>query len=224
VFQETSERLVKWASDTVGEAIATLTPPADAPTGRGVGLHLLDLEPQPPPRGVRQPRLHVTLRYLITAWAETAAEAQRLLGTLTFAAMQQPDLDLDRTPPPLALWQAFGVPPQPCLVVRCQAWTDIPARPVKIAKKAVFETTVARHLAGRVIAASGAPVADATIEAPEYRLEAQTGSRGEFQLPAMPDSSRVRLVVRSARGEETVDVTPPSIAGDPLVIQLQKQE
>jgi hypothetical protein len=224
VFQQTSELLVKWASDTVGEKIARLAPPPRAPKGRGVGLHLLDLEPLPPPHGARQQRLHVRLRYLVTAWAESAADAQRLLGALTFAAMQHPDLEIDRTPPPLALWQALSVPPQPCLLVRCQAWTDVPARPVAIVTKPVFETSVARHLAGRVIAASGAPVADATIEAPEYRLEAKTSARGEFELPALPDAPRVRLVVRSRRGEEIVDVTPPALAGDPLVIQLQKQE
>jgi hypothetical protein len=224
VFQETSDRLVKWASDTVGEAIARIAPPPQKPKGRGIGLHLLDLEPLPPPHGPRQQRLHVTLRYLVTVWAESPADTQRLLGTLTFAAMQHPELEIDRTPPPLALWQAFAVAPQPCLLLRCQAFTDIPARKVAIVTKPVFESSIARHLAGRVIAASGAPVADATIEVPEYRLEARTGERGEFELPAMPAAPQVRLVVKSLRGEQTVDVSPPAIAGDPLVIQLQKQE
>jgi hypothetical protein len=139
VFHETSARLLDWVAETVGERIARLAPPPTMPTGRGVSLHLLDLRPVST-FNRRGDRLEVVLRYLITAWAERGEDSQALLGQLAMAAMTHPDLELDSELPPDALWEALGVPPQPCLLLRATARHEVPPAPARIVVSNLFET------------------------------------------------------------------------------------
>jgi hypothetical protein len=142
MFHATSARLVDWATETIGEPIAALTPPAGGRAKRGVSLYLLDLCPQPRPNGAKVVRLQVSLRYLITAWAERAEDGQALLGRMAIAAMTHPELEVESDPPPASLWAALGAPPQPCLLVRTTAWHELPRKTTPVVTGAVFETTV----------------------------------------------------------------------------------
>jgi hypothetical protein len=123
MFNEISERLVAWAGQVVGEPIATLGPPTTGTSDRRIGLSLVDVIPQAAARA-QLSRFEVSLRYLATVSAETPAEAHRLLGLLTFAAMSRPDLTLDPDRPSMQFWLAFGMAPQPCLSLRVTAWKD----------------------------------------------------------------------------------------------------
>lgn len=126
MFDDTSEALVAWARGVLGEVTVRLGPPPPSPVGRGVSFQLLDITPQPVPHEWRYRRLHASLRYLATAWADDDATVHNMLGRLTFAAMQHAAIELQPEPPSVALWQALGVRPQPGLLLACQAFHDIP--------------------------------------------------------------------------------------------------
>lgn len=138
MFQQTSTRILDWIAETLGERIVVLAPPPAMPAGRGVSLHLLDLEPVPATNG-RRDRLEVVLRYLITAWAERAEDSHAQLGRLAVAAMTHPEFELDSDPPPVSLWEALGVPPQPCLLLRATARHELPHAPARIVVSNLFE-------------------------------------------------------------------------------------
>ena len=59
---------------------------------------------RPPARGVPQPHLNLTLRYLVTSWSQKPAEAHRLLADLLFAAASNADYEVELGSPALEMW------------------------------------------------------------------------------------------------------------------------
>lgn len=161
MFDDTSEALVAWARGVLGDITVHLGPPPPFPMGRGVAFRLLDITPRPVPHERRYRRLHASLRYLATAWADDDVTAHNMLGRLTFAAMQHATIELQPEPPTMALWQALGVPPQPSLIFRCEAFHDLPEDADMPERHAMFPRVSGsrrdRHAAGtREAAASDA--------------------------------------------------------------------
>jgi len=94
----------------------SLEAPGVRPTGRGVGLYLLELIQSPPPSTSRRPPLQLALRYLVTAWSDKPEDAHQMLVDLMFAAMENSDFQVEQEPVPLTLWTALTVPPRPSFV------------------------------------------------------------------------------------------------------------
>jgi hypothetical protein len=226
VIEQTSAGLKHWVNETLGAELATFRSPlADDhnPQARGVALSLLDITATPPPRSARRQRLEADVRYLITAWAADALDAHRLLGDLLFAALENPDLDVGLEPPPLALWRAFGVPPQPAFVVRCRTWKDLEPRPITPVTKRVFDVGVARHIAALVIARDGRPASNVTVDLPAHGTAVQTDANGRFTFAAVLPETPSALVVRVGGVEQTVELGPATVDG-PLIVHLDTQE
>ncbi|HZH77837.1 MAG TPA: hypothetical protein VEY88_17555, partial [Archangium sp.] len=49
------------------------------------------------------------------AGGDSPERAHHVLGQLVFAAMEEPEFEVDLAPLPVALWSALGVPPRPAL-------------------------------------------------------------------------------------------------------------
>jgi hypothetical protein len=152
LLDQIDERLGRWARSVLAEATVSFAPPRamEPPGGAGaaaaggasggpsdgvvVGLYLMELSHRPAARSNRRPPLSITLRYLITAWADDPAAAHRAIGALVFEAMKTADLEVEPDPLPLAAWAAFGVPPRPSFLVRVavqQPWDERLAPPVR---------------------------------------------------------------------------------------------
>ena len=111
-------RLSDWIKNILDDVEVFLTAPGVSETGRGIGLYLLELVHTPAARTAQAPPLQVTLRYLVTARADTPEEAHRLLGNLVFAALENAELEVEQEAAAPALWAALGVPPRPSFMLR----------------------------------------------------------------------------------------------------------
>jgi hypothetical protein len=223
VFDDTSDMLVRWAREVVGDAAVHLGPPPPFTPGHGVAIRLLDITPQPVPRERRYRRLHASLRYLVTAWADDDATAHRLLGRLTFAAMQHPTIELRPEPPPVALWQALGLAPRPGLLLECRAFHDMPEDDDSIpVRRTIFASTPDARLDGRVVGADGRPVDRATVAVPKYHLRAETDDAGRFHLPPLPRNERATLVVHANGQQQAIDLVNAGGRSAGVVIQLDR--
>lgn len=220
MFDDTSETLVTWAREVLDDATIHLGPPPPSPVGHGVAFRLLDITPQPVPHERRYRRLHANLRYLVTAWADDAVDAHRMLGRLTFAAMRHDTIELHPDPPTVALWQALGVPPQPGLLLTCVAHFDLPdedAHP----RRTIFATMPESHVNGRVVGTDGRPVDRAMVVVPKYDMRAQTDDAGRFHLPALPREETATLVVHAHGHAQAVDLVQSGGRAAGLVIQFE---
>jgi hypothetical protein len=222
MFQDTSDALLTWAREVLGDVPVRLGSPSPGPTTSGVAFHLLDITPHAGPNGEQYRRLHATLRYLATASAPDASTAHNLLGRVMVAAMQHKTFTLDREPPPTALWQALGVPPQPALLLKCHAHHELSRPEPSPSRRTIYASTPSSHLDGRVVGADGRPVEQATVVVPKYEMRARTDDGGHFHLPPLPRHETATLVVHAHGRQQTVDLVQAGGRSPGLVIQLDR--
>lgn len=224
MITEADNQILEWTKAVLGEPIGILNPPASERQGRGVGIHLLEVTPETIERSATRPRLQLWLKYLITSWADSTAEAHHLLDQLFEAAMQHPEFEIQTELPGPAWWQAFGSVPQPSLALRTRAWKELAPKPVKLVRKSIVETVPGRPLEGVVIGPEDIPIADAAVELPALNLSTRTGPHGEFHFANVPVSSGLRTLRVRARGREmNVDLSKLSTSST-LSIHFQIEE
>jgi len=110
MIDQVDQDLVRWVQNILTDSKVSLTPPQPSEAGEGVGLFLMDTVLTPPARGTKRPPLQITLRYLVTTWAESPEKAHRMFGELLFAALESSEFEVESKPPDV--WKAFGV----CLI------------------------------------------------------------------------------------------------------------
>jgi hypothetical protein len=208
MIEQADARLHDWALGVEPDLDVSFGPPTNAhTTPRGVSLHLMELVPQPPPRGPERPPLQLALRYLVTTWADAVEDAHRLLGALVFAAMEQTDMQVELQPLDGAAWQALAVLP-------------LPVQPL-VRGPVVVQSAAVASLYGRVVGPGDLPLADAIVEVPSLRLAARTDARGLFAFPAVPGPpTAVTLRVRARGKELMLAAALPTSPEQPQVIQI----
>jgi Carboxypeptidase regulatory-like domain len=222
VIEQIDRRLAEWVTAVLGGQAVELSPPGEGGDGSAVSLYLMDLRNAPPARGGNRPPLQVVLRYLVTARAQDPAEGHRLLGELVFAAMEAPEMEVELEPLPVALWRAFGVPPQPAFVLRMPLRRERPEPVVpRVRQPLVLRTEPAISLQGTVVGPGDLPIAGARVELPAVARSTRTDHRGRFAFAGVP-ASGTRTVRVSAKGRE-ISVTAGTGDG-PLLIRLQPME
>ena len=226
MIDQVDGRLEQWVGTILEGANVSLAAPAASETGRGVSVYLVELLRTPPPRGARRPPLQISLRYLVTAWAETSAEAHRMLGELVFAAMEQPELEVERDPVPVALWTALGVAPRPSFVLRVPLQLERPEPTAPLVRVTpVVRQSPMQSLHGLVCGPGDVPVMGARVELPALHLSTNTDSQGRFHFPAVPSDPPVKFVLVRAKGQEhSVAAERAIIDGELLLIRLQGPE
>ncbi len=226
MIDQTDAQLRDWLTSILTGATVSFAPPADAQTGRGVNLYLLDLLPMPPGGASRRLPLQLTLRYLVTTWAEESEEAHRMLGDLVLAAMQNSELEVELNPIPLPAWQVFGIKPRPCFALRVPLHLERPAPPTKLVRKPlVVKTTLLTSLQGLVLTPDNVPLAGAQVGIPSLGLAARADADGRFSFPAIPIEPHVKQLSVVAKGrEQQFDIEQPSSEHELLVIHFDIKE
>jgi hypothetical protein len=222
VIGEVDTELLGWLGAAAGPADVELGPPLPAGAARPVvRVHLLDVLGREPVRGGQDVAHHAELRYLVTAGGDTPAAAHVLLGRLLEAALGHAGGVLEREPPGPLLWLAFGVPPQPCFVLRVphvlrEDTGDAPpvTRPLRV------RTGGLGQLVGTVRAGAGVPVPYAQVRMGP--VVAVTDGRGAFRLPVAGDPAGPLAVALKGRPVRAA-VTGVGTAADPYVVQIQTE-
>lgn len=197
---DSRDMLVAWVREVSDVDILFDRPPAAHADGRGVSLYLLDVTGRVPLSPTRPDRRQLELGYLVTTWAADDGTAEQLLIDLCFAAMDQPDLDVQLDPPDVRLWQALGLPPRPSFRVSVpirRPRTLPEARPVL--KPLVVESARLAALHGVVVTPDGTSVPEARVEIQQLGRFATTDRAGVFELDGIPVADGIDLRV-TARG------------------------
>jgi hypothetical protein len=226
VIEQTDKRLMDWAANIADGVTISLSPPNDTQTGRGVSLYLLELAPQSPAGNTRRLPLQLSLRYLVTTWADTPEEAHRLLGNLAFAAMESTEFEVELEPIPLTAWAAFHAIPRPAFVMRMPLRVERPEPSTKLVRKPmVLKAALVASLYGVVLTPDDVPLAGATVEFPALQLTERTDTKGHFRFPAIPAEPATRQLRVKAKGRE-LDVTVDQSGSEhePLVIHFDIKE
>jgi hypothetical protein len=218
--------ITDWATSVHPGLTCTLAPPAATNAGRGISLYLLDVLHTPSHVTAKPSPLQLTLRYLVTAWAETPEDAHRLLADLAFSALGSAEFQVEMEPLPVALWTAFGVPPAPAFVVRVplqQARVETPQKLVR--QKLQISTTTMVQFHGVVLGPDDTPIPGSRVDIPAMALSASADYRGRFLFSAVPSLGAKTLRVR-AKGRELAIRCEGSFPDerDPFVIHFTPLE
>lgn len=213
-------------SQAAGVEVVFGLPPVDVGgVSTAVYLYLLDVTPGltralRPGEGAES---ELVLRYLLTVAGETA-EAHRLLGELAFAALDATDFTLDAEPLTPDLWQALGLPPQPCLVLRVPLRRRRPQPEVPLVREPlVVDRANLTSLRGRVLGPEDTPLVNALVELPGLRQRQTTDARGHFTFDTIPLADQQTILVR-AKGRETSVTVSPTSTGQPVIIRIDPLE
>lgn len=232
MIDEVDRRLRDWVKGILEGVEVHLTAPGNATDKgaaeqRGIGLYLMEVAVMPPASTTRLPPLQVALRFLVTSWSDDPEEAHRLLGELVFAAMENPEFEVELEPVPVDVWRALGVPPRPSFVLRVplQRARHMPkAKPVTAFP--LVKTLAVVSLHGVVWGPNDMPLADAEVQVPALRLTARTDHKGRFHFSGVPGESINKTLRVRAKGRElslTTDQNYPD-ASKPLLIRFDKME
>jgi hypothetical protein len=226
MIDRVDQRLKDWIGSVLEATEVVLSPPGSPTTGQGVSLYLLEFRQTPPARGTRRPPLQITLRYLVTVWADRPEQAHQLLGKLVFAALDNSDFEVDPDPLPAATWQAFGLAPRPALVLRVPLRQERPEPAVPLVRvPPALRHAALGSLEGLVLGPGDAPVANAQVEVPALRRSTRTDVEGRFVFAALPSEPPVKRLRVQAKGLQAAsDWAAPVGGAGPLVIRLQARE
>jgi hypothetical protein len=221
------DKVKKWILSVATGVEVSLAAPNGRKPGAGVGAYLMDVMKAAPPNTAKRPApFQLTLRYLITTWADQPQEAHQLLVRLMFAAMESADYHVESDFPPVSVWRALGVPPQPAFLLRVPLVYD---RTVPLAKAVgqppSIKSSSLISFHGLVLGPGQIPLADCRVEIPALRLSTSTDYRGRFAFPGVPGEGTYQLLVQ-AKGRElqvTCDGRYPDSAA-PMVINFSSLE
>lgn len=221
MIDQICEQLQTWVQNAVDAGTVSFEPPGAATGPRGVSCYLLEIAEDPPLRGVRDAPLQLACHFLITCRAPAPLDANRLLGELIFAAMQQTDYRVLLQPAPAELWLAFAAPPRPSFVLRVPAQLARPQTPAPRVRKPIdVEGAPLTQLTGVLLGPEEIPLAGARIEMPALQRVARTDAHGRFRITGVAAEPRIKHLRISAKGEtREVTVTQPA-DDEPIVVHF----
>jgi hypothetical protein len=220
MIDQSDRELASWVTTVIGDVTTRFDMPSEQPEGRGVVLYLLSFSPTPPASTGPPIPLQVTLRYLVTTWAESPPESHKLLGDLVFAAMEEKGYELELEPVPAGTWQAFHLPPQPAFVLRVLLRKPIPEPAAKYVTKVIIEPRAMISVYGLVRGPQDIPIPSARIEVRNSHRYTDSDASGRFHFDNLPAGMPTNLSVKAKGRVLDVTIERPTSAEDPFVIPL----
>ena len=216
-----------WAGSVVTDAEVVLGLPGANTQNAQVGLYLLDLSQSKCARVGKLSPFKFNLRYLVTASAPRAEEAQRLLGELIFAALQKlekapPEFEVVVKPLPVKDWSALGATPQPSffLLAPLRLERHEPVVPM-VKEPVVLQPSPMRMLSGTVYESGGMPIMGARVELLTLGIATRTDEMGRFRFAGVPSNGQLKLLAQAKGQTKEIDY---SIGDGPLEIRLHLLE
>lgn len=221
-IDQADQRLKDWVENVTGGTTCSLNAPSAVVKDPTISCYLMDLLEIPALRNVPHPPHQFMLRYLVTSWAKDPLEAHQGLNTLVFAALEEPELELEMHPPEPALWTALGVPPSPCFFLRVRVRLERPEKPPRLVMKPLqVDALPVKPLAGVVLGPENVPVMGAVVEIPSLQFSVRTGSNGQFYFKSVPESGWLKRLVVKARGRtQEIPLEKDYSEENPLVIHF----
>lgn len=219
MIDQADQRLLTWFRAVLqdSEDIA-LGPPGRLVNGRGVHLYLLGLAPFPSVRTNQRPPLQLKLRYLITTYAENEQEAHRLLGNLVFAAMDEPNFEVELDSLENGIWAAFEVIPQPYFILKIPLRRERPELPAHLVRQPpVVRTVPIASLSGQVIDHLDRPLSNAVVELVGLQRMQYTDLQGRFHFSSIPGDGENQQLRVTAKGR-SLELT--FVPAEPLTIRF----
>lgn len=222
LIDQIDQRLTEWVKRVTNTVTITLTPPANSQTGQGISLYLMGIAPAYPAHNIGRPPLQITLRYLVTAWADKPEEAHRLLGQLAFAAMENSEFEIEFEPLSTQDWLAFATTPRPAFVLRVPARFVRPEPETPLVKAPlVIQATPTMSLLGQVLGPNDSPLSGVRVDLPSLQLTDRTDAQGWFRFATVPAEPRLKRFRISAKGRQVeIEVEPSPSMSEPLVIHF----
>lgn len=226
MITEADAELESWIASVVEPATVSAGPPITGAQGSGISLHLVALAAYPALRGARRPPIQAKLRYLVTAWGQTTAEAHRLLDAVLLAAEQRDGVDVELEVLDGATWLAMGVRPQAAFVLVVPVRQDIPrAAQATVRADPEVHLGVMGSLDGVVLGDGDIPVAGAEVVLASPRRTAWTDRRGRFHLAGVPVGAAALTLEVSARGRSTtVEASGSPESDEPFIVRIELLE
>ncbi|MEO8078581.1 MAG: carboxypeptidase regulatory-like domain-containing protein [Acidobacteriota bacterium] len=227
MIDQVDDRLKEWVGTAVGPVAVSLALPNGSRPGTGVNLYLVELALKPLVRRRGHSAQQLTLRYLVTTWAEQPEDAHRLLGDLVFAAMEASDFEVELAGASTELWHALGTPPRPSFMLAVPLEKLRPAEQVpRVLKPVVIEVAPVESFHGLVLGPGDVPLAAARVRMETLGLETRTDGAGRFLFSSVPGGGRPKSLVAQAHGVETAATTTSQhpAAGDPFVLRFESME
>lgn len=230
MIEQADRRTREWVESVLPSTTVSFAAPGHVPDGRGVSLYLMRLADAPALHNVNHRTvLQISLGYLVTAWSDEQEEAHRLLGELVFAALENPQYQVDLKPLPNETWAAFGIAPQPCFVLCVPLRLERPEPAVKYVRQPlIVQAAPVSTLSGLVLGPGDIPIAGARVELPSLQIHERTDAKGRFHLSMVPGGESATMLHIQAKGRE-MQVLIKGATGqhEPLVIHfdpLDKEE
>lgn len=227
MINKVDQRLNEWVGTVIKDAKVSFAPPDSTNKEPLISVYLAGLRPSPPaPVESRRTPLQISLRYLISTWAETPEKSHEMLGTLVFAAMEHPEFEVELDPVPVEIWQAFGVPPCPSFMLRLPLILKRDEAPVpRIKWPPTIRDTTLSSLNGRIVDTGNNPVTGARVELPSLNLSTRADSQGRFSFAGVPAEPRSKEFFIKARGKElTLTLQQPNSEEELLLIRFDTLE
>jgi hypothetical protein len=219
-------RLVEeWIRPAIGPAVEVRFGNVGDPGlggGKAIVLTLLDITPCPAPRrGTVPAPLQLRARYLVSVVGFDPTERGQCLAELAFLAGPLVRVELEASPPSLALWRSLGTPARPALVATViLERARVPRRVPLVREPLITEWTPSRPVSGVVVGPGRIPIAGALVEVEGAALATYSNSRGEFAFRSVPGSEPPPMLLVSAKGTQL----RVRVAADRLLIQVPLPE
>jgi len=213
------ERLRNWAIGLLGDIDVSFEPPVSKPEGKGVSIYLYEVRPEAALRN-RAPPMVLSVRYLMSTWAQEPSQGHAMLADLMFAALEDPEMELDPGPFPVEAWASLGAPIRPSFILRLplRRERDTP-QPKLVRQRLVVQTAELRAIQGVVLGPQDIPIAGAQIEVPLLNLSTSTDSHGRFSFAPVPGGASPTNLRVIAKGRE-LTVAVRAASDEPLVIHF----
>lgn len=195
--------LEEWLGTVAHPAKVHFVAPSEMKGKQGVCVYLIEVLTDTSTRGLQQPPLSISLRYLLTTWNETSTEEHSLLGRIVFAGAENKEIEVEPGSLPLAAWPSLGLNIRPSIVLKIALHRSRPAKlPPRVRSRPLVNFSALRAVEGQVLGPSRIPIAGATVTLPTLELQTRTDSNGAFRFPAVPLSPPLTRLNVNARGRE----------------------
>lgn len=226
MIDEIETQIGTWISDTHNNVLVQTIAPGEIAKERCIGLYLLDLLPTTPSELGPSKLFQLSLRFLVTSWADTPEASHRLLGEVALSVAEHPVYDLELVPLPAQSWSAFGVAPRPSFMLRAPLQQERSQPVVKLVREPIIiRESPLVALEGVIVGPENIPIMNAYVELISPQRSTYTDKKGRFLFTGVPaEPSRKRLRIKAKGRELAVLAEHRADAHEPIMIHVDIAE